>query len=144
MTSYQMISDVSQRGPQGALIRSLRAIAPIALVVGAAGSLGFLFHEGRRTPRFLLLLFVLWVLFPFATLIWATLVSKRWPVVTQAALYSVILAVTLGTLTIYAAVACGLFSARPAAIFLLVPPASLLLTGIVVSIAALTSRRRPH
>jgi hypothetical protein len=48
---------------------------------------------------------------------------------------------TLGSLAIYGAVALGLSRAKPAFVFLLVPPASWLLTAIVVPITALTSRR---
>src|SRR5260370_25286854 len=123
------------------ILALLRATAPMAVLGGAAGSLGFLIGAGRRTPRLLLLLFVLWVLSRFMALAWANLASKRWSVVTRATLYTVMLVLTLGSLAIYAAVATGFFKVKPAAVFLLVPLVSWLLTATVVPIPALISRR---
>lgn len=122
-------------------MRALRTAALIAVLAGAVGSLGFLLHTGRHTPRLLLALFVGWVLSPFAALIWANVVSKHWAAVTQATLYATMLVLTLGSLPIYATVALGFSSTRPAAVFLLVPLASWLLSAIVVAIAALMSGR---
>jgi hypothetical protein len=110
----------------------LRPAALIAVVVGAVGSAGLLLREGQRTPRFLLVLFVLWVLSPFMAVVLADAISKRWPVLTGAPLYGVSLVFTLGSLVIYGAVALGLFRARPAAVFLLVPLASWLLIVIAL------------
>src|SRR6266567_1910293 len=138
----KITSKVSRGKPEGGPLAFLRAAALIAVLAGAVGSLAFLLQAGRRTPRFLLILFVLWVLSPFVALVWANLVSKRWLVLTRATLYSVMLVVTLASLAIYGAVALGLSKARPAPVFLLVPLASWLLTAIVVPIAALISRRQ--
>jgi hypothetical protein len=41
------------------------------------GSLAFMLDAGRRTPRFLLVIFVFWVLSPFAVLVWAHAASAR-------------------------------------------------------------------
>ncbi len=136
-----MATKESQRKPASGFLSVLRAAALIAVLAGAVGSIGFLAGAGRRTPRFLLVLFVLWVLSPFMALVWANLVSKRWSVVTRATLYTVMLVLTLGSLAIYGAVALGLSRAKPAAVFLLVPSASWLLIAIVVPIVGLTSRR---
>ena len=119
----------------------------MAVLAEAVGSLGFLLHAGRRTPRLLLVLFVLWVMSPCMTLVWANLVSKRWSVVTRAALYTVMLVLTLVSLAIHGDVAFWFPGAKPAAVFLMVPLASWLFTAIVVPIAALTSHglsRRLH
>jgi len=128
-------------GPEGGLLGLFRAAAPFVVLAGAAGSLGFLLGAGRRTPPLLLVLFVFWVLSPFMALAWANLASKRWSVVTRATLYTVMLVLTLGSLAIYAAVTTGFFKVKPAAVFLLVPLVSWLLTATVVPIAALISRR---
>jgi hypothetical protein len=136
-----MGAKVSQARPESGFLGLLRGAALIAVLAGAVGSLGFLLREGRRTPRFLLLLFVLWVLSPFVALAWANLVSKRWPVLTQATLYSVMLVLTLGSLALYGGVVLGPIKAKPAAVFLLFPLASWLLAALVVTIAALRSRR---
>ena len=119
---------------------SLRAVALIAGVAGATGSLGFMLRAGQRTPRLLLLLFTIWVLSPFVALVWANMVSKRWSVVTRATLYCVTLVVTLGSLAIYG----ELVVLRPpgsanAFLFVVVPPASWVFMAIVVPMAALIS-----
>ena len=133
-----MTSNVSRRG----VLAFLRATALIVVLAGAVGSVGLMLHAGRRNPsRLLLVLFALWVLSPFVTLVLASVVSKRWPVLTRATLYSVMLVITLGTLAIYGEVALGPPRAKTAFVFVVVPPASWLLIAIVVPIAALISGR---
>lgn len=61
---------------------------------------------------------------------------------TRAALYGVMLVVTLGSLAIYGDDAMGHRTAKAAFVYVAVPPASWLLTAIVVPIAALISRRQ--
>ena len=117
-------------------------MALIAVVVGAAGSLGLLFRASERTPPFLLVLFIGWVLAPFVALMLADIVSKRWSVVTRATLHVVMLIVTLGSFAMYGGVVAMPPGSRPAALFLLVPLASLLLVAIVLPIAAVLSGRR--
>lgn len=119
----------------------LRAVALIAVVTGAAGSLGLMLRAGRSTPRFLLVIFVFWVLSPFAALAWANVVSKRWSVLTRAALYCVTLVVTLGSLAFYAELVAPPAGSPNAFVFVIVPPVSCLLLAIVVPVAAFTSRR---
>lgn len=120
----------------------LRVAALIAVVAGAVGSAGLTLHAGQRNAsQVLKMLFVLWVLAPFAALGWANLVSKRWSVPTRAALHSLTLALALGTLAIYGTVALGPPRAKTATVFVVVPPASWLLIAIVVPTAALISRR---
>ncbi len=121
----------------------LRAAALIAVPAGAVGSVGLMLHAGRRNDsRILLALFALWVLSPFMALVLANLVSKLWSVHTRATLYSVMLVLTLGSLAIYGDVALGPPRAKTAFVFVVVPPASWLLTAIVVPTAALISGRR--
>ena len=115
----------------------------IAIGIGALGSMALMLREGQDTPRFLLVLFVIWVLSPFAVLLWANLVAKHWSVVTQATLYGVTAFVTLGSLLIYS----ELVDLRPegsanAFLFVAVPPASWVFMTVIISIAALISRRR--
>jgi len=120
----------------------LRTVATIAVVAGAGGSTGLMLRVGHRNRSLILLaLFGIWVLSPFIALVLASVVSKRWPVITRAALYSVMLVLTLGSLAIYADVAFGPPRAKPAFVFLVVPLASWLLIAIVVPVAAFVSRR---
>ena len=59
----------------------LRAAALIAVLAGAAGSVGLMLHAGRHNAsRILLALFALWVLSPFMALLLVNVISKRWPV----------------------------------------------------------------
>jgi hypothetical protein len=121
----------------------LRAAALIALPAGAAGSIGFMLRAGHRNPsRVLLILFAIWVLSPFVALIFATIVSKDWSVLTRTTLYGVMLVLTVSSLAIYGDVALGPPRAKTAFAFVVLPPASWLLIAITTSIAALISRRR--
>jgi hypothetical protein len=128
--------------PEGRFFGLLRTAALIALGAGAAGSVGFMLYAGQRVgaPRLLLGLFTLWVVCPFVVLAVGYVVSKRWSVLTRATLYSVTPVVTVASLTMYGAVAFG--DPRPkTAVFVIVGPASLLLTAIVVATAAFLSKR---
>ncbi len=53
------------------LLGRLRAAAQAAVVAGAVGSVGLMLRAGQRTPLFLLVLFVFWILSPFVALAWA-------------------------------------------------------------------------
>jgi ABC-type transport system involved in multi-copper enzyme maturation permease subunit len=120
----------------------LRAVAIIAAAAGAVGSVGLTLYVGRHNAsRILLSLFVIWVLSPFVALVFASVVSKRWPVLTRTALYSAMLVLTLGSLATYGNVAVGSARAKPAFAFLVVPLASWLVIAIVVAAAAFISRR---
>jgi len=120
----------------------LRAAALGAVAAGAVGSVGLMLRADQRTPRFLLVLFVFWVLSPFVALAWANVISKRWPVLTQAALYCVTLVITLGSLACYGKLILPPAGSPRAFVFVAVPPVSWLLMTIVVSVAALISRRQ--
>jgi hypothetical protein len=70
---------------------------------------------------------VVWVLSPFAGLVWATVASKRWGRRTQTALHVVILVVVLGSLALYGYVVFGPRMQQPAKVFLILPLTSWLL-----------------
>jgi hypothetical protein len=133
--------------PSDGFFDLLRAVGLIAVVAGAAGSVGLMLRAGRRTPRLLLVLFVIGVLSPFVALAWANLISKRWSVLTRATLFCVTLVVTLGSLAIYGDLVKPPAKSPAAFVFVAVPPVSWLFLAIVVPIAALISqrlsRRRP-
>jgi hypothetical protein len=121
---------------RGCILDRLRVAALIAMLIGAAGSLGLMLRAGERTPRFLLVLFVIWVLSPFVALAWANVVSKRWSILTRVTLHSATLVVTLFSLAVYVDDAPGHRSSRAAFVYVAVPPASWLLIAIVVLMAA--------
>jgi hypothetical protein len=140
----------NNRAPMGSSseLRSLnvlRTAALIALPAGAVGSIGFMLRAGHRNPsRVLLMLFAIWVLSPFVALVFATIVSKDWSVLTRTTLYGVMLVLTASSLAIYGDVALGPPRAKTAFAFVVVPPASWLLIAITISTAALISRSRPR
>jgi len=124
----------------------LRRAALIAMLIGAAGSVGFLLRAGQRTSRFLLVIMLLWVLAPFVVLALADVVSKRWTVLAQAptreTLYSLMLVLTLGSIAVYVDDALRPRQAQAAFVFVMVPLVSWVLMAIAIPIAALRSRRR--
>ena len=121
----------------------LRTAALIALPAAAAVSVGFMLRAGNRNPsRVLLVLFAVWVLSPYAALVFAIIVSKDWSVLTRVTLYGMTLILTVISLAIYGDVALGPPRTKTAFAFVVVPPASWLLFAITISIAALISRRR--
>jgi hypothetical protein len=135
-------SEVRRGRPERGFLGLLRAAALIAVLAGAAGSLGLMLHAGRRNDsRILLVLFTIWVLSPFVALVLADVVSNRWSVLTRATLHSLMLVLTLGSLAIYGDAALGPPRAKTAFVFVVVPPASWLLIAIAVPIAALISGR---
>ncbi len=140
--SRKLTSNVSHENSERGSLGRLRATALIAVLVGAGCSLALMFHAGQRTPRLLLVLFTFWVVAPFFTLVLAYVLSTRWSVLTRATLYVVMLVVTLGSLGIYGHDAWRPRKAQAAFVYVAVPPVSWLFIVIVVTIAALISRRR--
>ncbi len=120
----------------------LQAAARIAVLAGAAGSVGLMLHAGRHAPRLLVVLFTIWVLSPFVAFALANVVSKRWSVLTRATLHGAMLVVTLGSLAVYGADALSPPRAQAAFVFVVVPAASWLLMATSVGIAAFISGGR--
>ena len=121
--------------------RPLHFVALVAVIVGALGSLGLMLIAGHP-PILLRVLFAIWVLSPFVTLLLANRFSKRWSVITRTALYWLMLVITLTSLAIYGYFVLRPPESTPARTFLIVPLGSWMLMAIVVALAALISRRR--
>ena len=138
----EMTSIMNRGGPEGGFPGGLRAVALIAVLAGATGSISLWVHATRHPPVVIVVIFVIWVLSPFVGLVLAYVVSQRWSVLTRATLYSVMLVVTLGSLAIYGYDAVRPRKAQAAFWYVLVPPVSWLLIATVAPIAALVSRRR--
>ena len=124
-------------------MKALRLAFIAVLVAGAVTSEVLLLRAGQRSPRLLLVLFTIWVLAPFAGLLWASRVSQRWSVMTRATLYCVGILIALASVAIY-----GEFvSVRPSGAanafqWVMVPPVSLVVMTIVVAIASFIGARR--
>lgn len=120
----------------------LRSTALIALVIGAVGSIGLWIHAAKHPPPLLIVLFVIWVLSPFVVLGIGHVVSKRWASGTQAALYWVTLLVSLASIVIYADDAVSHRTAHPAAVYVVVPPASWVASAVAVGLGAWIAKRK--
>ena len=124
-------------------IFGLRAAASIAVFAGAVGSVGLLLRATNRNPsQLLVVVMAIWVVSPFVALFWASIVSKRWSVLTRVTLYGVMLVVPLSSLAIYVADAIWPRTSPGPFVFIPVPPASWLFSALVVMVAALISGRR--
>ena len=123
---------------------TLRAIALIVLGAGAIASLGFMFRTGHneRSPL-LIAMFTGWVLAPFAELLFAECrLARRWPARTTTKLrYGMIIVPTVSVLYYSGSIPMPEGS-RPAAVYLLVPLASLLVIGAGLLVRAVASRRQ--
>lgn len=122
---------------------SLRIAALIALLAGAAGSVGFMLRAGQRTPAFLLVIMIVWVLAPLAALSWATAISARWPVPIRWTLSVLSIALSVASVAIYGEIVpVAPQGSAYAARFVMTPAASWLLMAIAVATAAAISRKR--
>jgi hypothetical protein len=124
-------------------LKPLRAAALIAVVAGAAASIGFMLVVGHR-QALLTVLFTLWVLAPFVAAVLADLVSKASPVPARATLYGLMLVLAVVSPAIYGSVALGPPRPQPAFWFLMVPFVSCLLLAIAVPLARVVWGSQSH
>lgn len=124
------------------LLRRLQAVARVALFIGAGASVGFVLYAGRNNQHvWLTVLFVIWVLAPFAALIGAAKFAKRWPVQSRALIYWAMLLVTLASVAIYANDAIHPRTSQSAFVFVIGPVGAWVVAAIGFLIAAVMSRR---
>jgi len=121
-------------------LRPLRAVSLAALLAGAAGSVSMLLRAGQP-PLFLRVLFSIWVASPFIVLLLVDMYSRRWSVIVRATLLSLMLVLSLCSLIIYGYAIFGGLRLNPVSVFVVVPPISWVLIGLVVSASAIISRR---
>ena len=133
---------MSRAGSGGSLDR-LGAAALIAVLVGAVGSVSLTVSVGvgRDVGPLLLLLFAIWVLAPFAALVLAHRVARRWSVVTRATLHCLMLVLALATLIIYIVDTVRNAGGQDAFTFVVVPLVSWALMALVLPTAAFVSGR---
>ncbi len=119
----------------------MRTAAFVALIAGAAGSIGLLLHARQHPPPLLVFLFVIWVLSPFVVLGIAHLVSKRRSPGTQATLCFVSVFIAIASLLVYGDDTLNHRTTHPAFVYVAVPPVSWLLIILLTSMAAIRSRK---
>jgi hypothetical protein len=132
-----MTSDLSEPST-GGFLGLLRSLAGVAALIGAVGSVELMLRAGRATPPFLLVIFVFWVLSPFALFALGFMMSKRWSIPARAALYVGILLVAPASLAMYAHPDFRPAGTKNAS----VAPISWIVMTVPVGIAMLASRRR--
>jgi hypothetical protein len=119
-------------------LKVLRVAAIAALSIGAIGSLALMGRMAQRQASWLLIIvFVLWDAAPFVLLGLAVRLSNRWNPQLRTAIYSVSLAVSMGTLGAYLVDTLGPPHPQAAFMYVIVPPLSVVAAGVVL----LTARR---
>lgn len=115
----------------------LRTTALIVGLVGAVGSLYFMFNASRKQNSIILLgLFTAWVLSPFAGFFISNKISNRWTVTARSLLYWLMIVLTIGSLVAYSG-AFNTAQTKNAFRFLIVP----LISWILLIVTILTARR---
>jgi hypothetical protein len=105
-----------------------------SVVVGALGSLAFMYIVGRHNNSLVLIaLFTVWVSSPFVAITWMYVAFHRASAPAQVIFYWTALANSLGSLAIYGDVALGAPRVKPALPFLIVPLASWLVVALVAA-----------
>ncbi|MFP5234744.1 MAG: hypothetical protein ACLGSD_02485 [Acidobacteriota bacterium] len=138
-----MSNVVSIAAPQSRFPSYIPALAKAATVLSAIVSLGCTFWVGQHNRSVLLAaLFALWVLSPFAGLLWARRFAYWYQFAAQAMVYGLIFLVSIGSAVFYLAAAFGPRWKHPALPFLAGPLVSWLLIGLVLVVVRLSFGRR--
>jgi len=127
--------------PDAPSLAGLRSSALFAVVIGAVGSIGLWRRTPQHPPPLLVVLFLIWILAPFALLAVTNILSKRWPASVRVALYVMTLVVTVGSLAIYLDDSFSHRTTHPAGVWVAVPPAAIILSGVAIAIALWQARK---
>jgi hypothetical protein len=129
---------MNQSLPKKEILDRLYGIAIIESVTTGLIAAGLTIYVGG-TPL-LLVIFVLWVLSPFAGLAFAAIRSKTWKPRGQMILYGLIMLLSLASLVVYGINAVSQLGDKPAFIFLVVPLVSWVLIAVVVPLATVKGK----
>ncbi len=128
---------------KGRRFGNLRYLALVAAMAGALGSVVLMLRVGRHNSSALLLaLFSVWVISPFAALLFTGFLSRRWTVFKQKAIHYTTLLVSFVSLVAYGLIASGPPRPKPAYYFLVIPFGAWLFIATVIGIPVLISRKR--
>lgn len=122
-------------------LAGLRSVALIVLVFGGIGSIGFLRRAQQHPPPIVVVGFIVWVLAPFILLGIANILSPRWRRTVRVALFAMTLFVAAASLAIYFDDSVAHRTAKPAFVYVAVPPASVIISALGLWIAMLTARK---
>ena len=122
----------------------VRSASLIALVFGAIGSVGLLRHAQKHPPPIIVAGFVVWVVAPFAVLGVAHFFSRRWPRRSELLFHVMTLVITLASLAIYLDDNIAHRTAKPAGVYVAVPPVTVILTGVGIAISTWQARKKRH
>ena len=123
-------------------LAGLRSIALVAAVIGACASIGLLRHAAQHPPPFLAFLFVIWVAAPFALLALANSLSQGWPAAVRRTLYFTTLVIAVASVAIYFDNNIAHRATHPGAVWVAVPPASVLLTVVMLGVAGISTKKK--
>jgi hypothetical protein len=118
-----------------------RMLSLIAVTVAALGSVGIMLSIASNTPPLLLILFLGWVISPFAALIFANIVRESRFVPARPALTYLTLFVAVVSPGVYAYVVFGPPRSTRAPVWLIVPGLSWLIIALTLASAAISARR---
>ena len=122
----------------------MKKAALATALIGGLLSVFLMIHAGRySTPPLLIALIGMWVLLPYDALVVGNILSPRWQQQIGTMLYRLTFLLTLVSIAIYASVAFGPPRPELAFFFVIGPPLSLLLTGLVLGVARQRLRRSP-
>ena len=122
-------------------LAGLRSVTLIVLAFGAMTSIGLLRRAQQHPPLIVVVGFLVWVAAPFALLAMANILSTRWPRTVRVTLFVVTLLVTAASLAIYFDDNIAHRTAKPAFVYVAVPPASVIVSAIVLAIVAFIAKR---
>jgi len=132
---------VNPKNTDSKTVHFFHKVAVLIVLAGAGGSIGFTLLNGRHSGSVaLILLFAGWVVSPFIALLLINVITWRWQLFNRLTLYSLMVALTAGSMVIYS----GVWSppgAKPAFVFLVVPLLSWSLMGAILLAARLSPSR---
>lgn len=117
-------------------VQFFHKVAVLSVMAGAGASVGFTIYSGRNNDSvWLILLFAGWVMAPFIALLLVNTVGNRWSVPSRVSLYTLMVAVTVGSLVMYSGI-WRVPGTKPAFAFVVVPLLSWFVMGMAVLINA--------
>jgi hypothetical protein len=121
---------------------TLRETVRGALLGGAIGSVALMLYASRaNTHTVVSLLFVVWVLAPFVALSFAEAKAHHWTPAVRTTLHWLALGIVVVTLALFMRRIYNVPRHQPAAVFVLVPPAAILVMVLTLGVAKMMSRR---